>query len=171
MEVYSLRNIFDNINNWLKFAEAKNAAIIAFIAVVSPTLIALYRSENEIIQLCAIISGFFFILSLLVSLLSFVPTLQIDSALQYSVKQNSSLMYFNGIISRSLDEYKQVCVKEFNLQPDNLIVNDLIEQIYYNALIARSKYVLFLLSVKFIIFGIFVPVLALLFLSLFNFLT
>ena len=94
-----LKEIFDNVNNWVTFAEAKNAAIIAFnVACIS----CIWDIEGiKEIKILPYIWGLGIIVSTIMALISFVP--QTGKGISDNEKQSDSdnLLFFKDIAKYS----------------------------------------------------------------------
>lgn len=144
-----LEKIFANINTWLNFAEAKNAAnlalIIAFIAGV-------FSFGSIKVMQCVI--GVVCVLSGLLSLIAFIPKLGKKIAKWYinkrkkknRKKQEENLLFFEDIKNYSGSEYAKKISKVY-LQKREITLSkyqlDLADEIVYNADIASQKYMFF----------------------------
>jgi hypothetical protein len=96
-----LKDIFENVNNWLKFAEAKNATLIAgnglLIFGVLKTIHEL-KIDNYLlwyIYFCLAL----FSLSLVIALISFIPKVKIPTFLLNSnIETNDNLLFYGHIL-------------------------------------------------------------------------
>lgn len=138
-----LEKIFSNVNNWLAFAEAKNAAIIAFnIAVIAALL-----SGSDVLGKTII---FYFlnviiVLSTAFALLSFIPNLGNDKSASSQIDEQDNLLLFSHIAKYSKEQYLIAVYRVyFNLtrQENDLskIELDYADEITYNAGITVNKY-------------------------------
>lgn len=97
-----LRDIFSNVNDWLKFAESKNAVIVAFNgAVIFGTLqIVNIKSEtNIIIKLYVLTLLLFMILSFITALISFLPRIKLHWLLRNkAIESNDNLIFYGDIV-------------------------------------------------------------------------
>ena len=115
---------------WVKSADSKvpplfaiNAAMLGVIAALIPDI------NNWDIQ-----SAIFTLLSIL-PLVGSVICLALTTFPRLSGPA-SSVVFFSGITARSEDEYISVVTN----MPDEILLNDILQQIYRNAEIAKSKY-------------------------------
>ena len=138
-----LKEIFDNVNNWVTFAEAKNAAIIAFnVACIS----CIWDIEGITeIKILPYIWGLGIIVSTIMALISFVP--QTGKGISDNEKQSDSdnLLFFKDIAKYSKKAYlKQIFKQYANLELSDSDIRkleeDLADEITYNASIAIRKY-------------------------------
>lgn len=135
-----LKYIFANVNDWLKFAEAKHGGLIVLNAGLVVGILSSYSNIQSFIYKPTILIGIIcFGISVFLSIISQFPVTQ---NIFYNKKtvQNPNL-YFFGHLSHFdsqtlIDEYKKV---ETGFAPSKLDT-DLINQILVNARIARAKF-------------------------------
>lgn len=155
-----LEYILDNVNNWLKFAEAKNGTLLAINSAFLFGIIRIIlttKLEEEFsycIAICFLIS----ITSVVFCLLSFLPKLKIflPESLN-SISENNKL---NSIYFGDISKLKNSKIYLEYLFQENIIDNklkndkfalDLANQIVVNSKIAKSKYKYFVISIMFTI--------------------
>ncbi len=157
-----LYQIFMNVNDWLRFSEAKNAALIAFAAVTlfGAMQTAIGPNCPKPISMCllsyAVLSG----LGLLAALFSFLPQLSI--AWLWKTRKPAradNLLFFGHLESYNekglIDEIK----RKYGLKSERQgIEYDLANQIIQNSKIAMKKYRIFTIALWFVISGILSPV-------------
>lgn len=99
-----LQTIFDTSNNWLHFAEAKNAALIAFNVALIAAIMGTDLSDTYLLLTGIIIIGL--IISTIVSIWSFKP---INRKLNKITRQEltENLLHFAYIASLEKEEYLQ----------------------------------------------------------------
>ena len=146
-----LEKNFSNVNSWLNFAEAKNAANIAFVVASIAAIFSLEGMNILLYVICV-----FLIISGIGSLISFLPRVGNKMArttlfFEKSKKTNGdNLVFFENIKEYSGDEYlKQICKMYFgenNYSPTKY-QSDLSDEIVYNANVASNKYKIFRLAV------------------------
>jgi hypothetical protein len=69
-----IKDIFDNVNEWLKFAEAKNGGLIVLNSGILFGTLSLYKDYKDSIPIQGILVLFLFIVeSLLMSFISLFP--------------------------------------------------------------------------------------------------
>lgn len=148
-----LEKNFSNVNSWLNFAEAKNAANIAFVVACIAAIFSL-ENMNVILYIVCI----FFIVSGMSSLVSFLPRLgnKVGKKLLFFLKNkkkkdnNDNLIFFENIKRYSGDAYiKQVSKTYFGdneYNPSKYQI-DLSEEIVYNSDIVSRKYKFFKIAV------------------------
>ena len=135
----------ERTNTWLSFAEAKNAALIAFnvsmIAVLSDVL------SDYIVLL--VILAILLLISTIVALLSFMPEIKNVSSDEKDVQEANNLLFF-GDIAKCNDktDYIEKTKKRYFLSIDTEIENenintDLASEILINSRLTVKKYNLF----------------------------
>ncbi len=137
-----LQKIFENTNHWLQFAEAKNAALIAFnIAVIAAVI------GSDLYEKNLPLSSFFIvgvIASTVVTLWSFKP---INKELEKAEKSSEieNLLHYAYIATLNRDEYiEKLCEKYWgiaNTQSSMIsqLEKDYCQEIVENARIAVRK--------------------------------
>lgn len=138
-----LREIFNNINSWLSFAEAKNAAIIALNVASVPFIWNLKKPDETNILINIICAGM--LISTIIALFSFYP----DKGTNNLDKGNHSAFY-NLILYKKIAQYgkiqylkavfKQYAGSELQNWDIQKIEEDLADEITYNANIVVRKY-------------------------------
>jgi len=135
-----LKYIFANINDWLKFAEAKHGGLIVLNAGLVVGILSSYSNIQNFIYKPTILIGIIcFGISVSLSIISQFPVTQ-NIFYNKKVIPNPNL-YFFGHLSHFdnqtfIEELKKV---DDNFAPSKLD-NDLINQILVNARITQAKY-------------------------------
>ena len=136
-----LEKIFENVNNWLFFAEAKHEVLIGIVMVFIFTLKDIIEIKNFKIGLIMLI------LSLMISTLSFfslignVPIFKIMNN-----KNENNLCFYIDIINFKNINLDKILKNKYNM--------DILEEIIMNSRICYSKYILFKGSVSFFLLAI-----------------
>lgn len=141
-----LNSIFNNINEWLKFAEQKNATLLVLnggiiwgVARILPKIEDLLAIVN-----CLNAIGYTLImLSALSCITSFFPVLQISWFKTGDKSASDNCLYFAHIAKYSSREYLDLLVKKLNLNENPKITGfhlDLSSQIVTNSEISLGKY-------------------------------
>lgn len=147
-----LRENLQTVVNWLNFAEAKNAAIIAiniaFISMIND--INIIRNNNFIFALVAGIA----VLSSLIALIAFFPKSTKGININCNLGTDKNLLFYEDISKYGTDEYVCTLYKKYidkDILPNNLssLEKDLAEEIIVNSKIAVRKYTLFKLALIF----------------------
>lgn len=171
-----LKDIFDNVNNWLKFAEAKNATMTAgnglVIFGVSKLILMKDLNINEYLLYYIYFSLFMMTLSFVVALISFMPNVKLPSYIfNNNEKKANNLLFFGSIMEYNEDNYLRDLKDTLGLENDNYKKNKINQmyanQIIINSKIAMKKYKLFNMSLHFTLVAILSPILYLFF-RLFN---
>lgn len=148
-----LDKVFSNVNSWLNFAEAKNAANIALVVACIAAIFSLNNMNVLLYSMCIL-----FAFSGICSMISFLPRLGdkvvkkfprlAAKAKEKKVKndENDNLLFFEEIKKYSGNEYaKQVSKRYLQKNKKNFsrYQLDLANEIVYNADIVSRKYKLF----------------------------
>jgi len=168
-----LKDIFENVNNWLKFAEAKNATLVAgnglLIFGVLKTIHDL-KIDNYLlwyIYFCLAL----FSLSLVIALISFIPKIRIPTFLLNSdIETSDNLLFYGHILKyneKTLLEKLKSTIKEENHETSDEFQMMYAQQIIINSKTTRNKFELFNIAIKFTLSGIVSPVLYFLFIHFF----
>ncbi len=139
-----LEDTYTKVADWLKYAEAKNAVLVAFDSTVSLAVAGCLLNKMEI----AFIPVWYLKLSLIlfiggaaISLISFLPQL---TQFDLNKKRHHNLinpLYFADIAKLSEDEYAKLIRERYSLDNEfSQYEQDLINQITYNSKIAVTKF-------------------------------
>lgn len=138
-----------------KFAEAKNAAILTFMSVWLLAAYSYVVREPPVADLTKgflTCSMFFFLLSTLTAIYSFIPKLFIHSVTR-TAQANSNLLYFGDISDIRSQDFNGYVASRYMPANDSSTtdeyLHDLTEQILAVSIIARRKFNLFNISVLF----------------------
>lgn len=164
----NLKYIFSNINDWLKFAEAKSAILIAGNGTFIFGILRLIDKYNidGYLQIYLLVSVLFSILSLVVCLVSIVPSLTMPwDSKPAGTNRNDNLLYFADIAKYSPLSYLSSLNESLGLQPSdfNSFQKNLSLQIITNAVIANKKFNYFKFSIWLTLTAILSPVVVVLF--------
>jgi hypothetical protein len=149
-----IKYIFGNINEWLKYAEAKNGGLIVFNSALIIGILSSYSSCNHLLFKPSIVVGMIsFGVSIFLSLLSQFPVTQ--NLIQNSKSLVNPNIYFFGHLSqlnvdKFIDEFKAVYATFVPTKFDK----DLINQIIVNSKITATKFLIFKYSTYITVFGI-----------------
>ncbi|MEW5846333.1 MAG: Pycsar system effector family protein [Bacteroidota bacterium] len=138
-----LKYIFANINDWLKFAEAKHGGLVVLNAGLVVGILSSYSNIQNFIYKPTILIGIIcFGISVFLSIISQFPVTQYIFHNKKAI-QNPNLYFFGHLTHLDsqtfIDEYKKV---DTSFAPSKFDT-DLINQILVNARIAQSKFVFF----------------------------
>lgn len=146
-----LKEIFNNVNNWLTHAEAKNAAIVAF-NVACLSFIWGMRDIGDIKALIYIVcSGM--LLSTIMALISFFPKTGKETKGQNGRTEQDNLIFYMDIAKYDKEQYikaifKQYAKKDILESEIQKIEKDFSMEITYNATVVIRKYKWFNYAVK-----------------------
>ncbi|WP_195421580.1 Pycsar system effector family protein [Faecalicatena contorta] len=146
-----LQEIYSNINNWLAFAEAKNAAIIAFnIACISFMCNVNWFANVKVLFYVVCIG---MLASTIMALISFIPQMGKKIKNKGIHCESDNLIYYRDIAKYSKEDYLKKIFKYYvNVDIlDNEILKveeDYAEEITYNAGICVRKYKWFEYALK-----------------------
>lgn len=155
--------IFGQVNEWLKFAEAKNAALVAAATAV---IFGITQSVDKILDWDQQYKTWFLLMMLvllafggLCALLSFLPRTQIPFVLKKEeAKQSHNLIFFGDIMKYDPETYlKELCRRMSVTTPPTSMNQQLAEQIVVNARIAAMKYTWFKVALWFVLAGVVTP--------------
>lgn len=149
-----LKEIFSNVNNWLVFAETKNAAIIAFCVALLAAITSTDFFKGNTIMFSVFIAGI--VLALLVALSSFAPKRGKKKESNSVPTAADNLIFFSDIAKYNKTEYIKALVKQYlkkDIRTDQIeqIELDYSEEIIYNSNLANNKYDLFKYSLDIIL--------------------
>lgn len=163
-----LKSIFENINDWLKFAEAKNGIIVAFNGSVILQIFQIIKgiSSSGIYFLCLIILLIFWTLSFLIALISFYPRTKILFLLRRNEKisKQDNLLFYGDIAKYSEKDYLQSLTKMFGRENycwSNFEIS-YVNQIIINSQITLKKFKYFQVSLSLNLLGSVIPLFILL---------
>lgn len=151
----TLKLIFSLTNDWLKFAENKNAALIATNLVLVFGIISLIQdiTFGSILIFYLYLSIISFLFGVIISMISFVPILKIKRKvlIQKSLNESDSLYFYENIAKYNpqlllelINKRSYKKIKKFS--HNNL---DLANQIIINSQIALHKFILFKIAIFF----------------------
>ncbi|MHB9094585.1 MAG: Pycsar system effector family protein [Eubacteriales bacterium] len=170
-----LAEVFANVNSWLTFAEAKNAALVALNGAGILGLIGLLTNSDynggRPLTLYLWICVIFLALGLIVALLSFSPfTLPFNGKkrLLINVGENINLLFYGDLVKYDLSQnylahiYKHYYNSDIREEDLSKIELDYGDEILTNAKITVKKYKYFKLALFFTLSAIISVVLTLL---------
>ena len=157
-----LNDIFSNINDWLKYAEAKTATLIAGNAalIFGISKIILSNEVDGNFEKYLIFCCFLCSLSLSLCLLSVIPALSMPWDSKLSDKsEKDSVIYFGDIAKYSPLTYLNLLAKKTDSKNEIFTEyqKDLAYQIIINSVIAFKKYNYFKVAIWFTLSAIVSP--------------
>lgn len=148
-------------NDWLKFAEAKNGALIAVVCTVMFGLYRVVSAIDEIPTFLLIYMTTFFVLSILslsISLVSFLPRLKKPFWIRIDEKRNiDNPFYFGDACKYTGYEYLRLLNLDGTSDQD-YILEKLADQIVTVSKISFMKYRLFTTAAWFFLSAFLTPV-------------
>lgn len=161
-----LEKIFSNVNEWLRFAETKNASIVGANAVAIFGIAKLFTDNAHLNQwlkgylilliVCAVIGG-------ILALCSFLPRINIPWLESGEKEQpHHNLIFYSDIAKYEPKQYLSSLYKLHGTTVEEFskLENDYAEQIVVNSRITLKKYEFFRTALWITIAGIVTPVLA-----------
>ncbi len=165
-----LKEIFENVNNWLKFAEAKNATLIAGNGVIIFGIIKCLKDLESypyfIYYLCFVI--ILLSLSFIIALISFIANVKLPRYLFKEIDNNNkNLLFYGSIKNYNEESYLQALTDSLEITDTSIHKNEFCkmyaQQIIINSKITMRKFELFNLGLKITLFAILSPILYLFF--------
>jgi len=133
-----LNQIFSNVNDWLKFSETKNALIIVFNSSLIFGILNFYsviKEESYIVYMLMVIT--MLLISIVVSLLSFIPQLKYPYISYGNPEDTDNLLFFAHIAKYTPAQYYE---KIKSTLPDET-KNEEFDMYYINQIVANAKIV------------------------------
>ncbi|MCH2055144.1 MAG: DUF5706 domain-containing protein [Thalassotalea sp.] len=160
-----LNDIFSNINDWLRYAETKSAALLATNGLVIFGIFRVLHSQDNINSLLIYYSYFVVFLLVISScflLISFSPSLQIPWLFKPSNvdEKNDNLLFFGHAAKYTPQKYLDTLAKasdEKKYQSSNLELM-IAKQIIANSTIAIRKFNIFNIAIWLTISAIITPI-------------
>lgn len=156
-----LKDILNLVSDWLRFAEAKNAAVLAAAGIFLSALLSIRAEEHPLLTVYFWLSLFFLSISAFLAVCSFVPQLKAPNFFVRSVDENPDAkvpIYFADIASMTYDELQATLSKLGSYTEEAGLEHHYIQQIHTNSLIATRKFAFFNASVWCFIIAVFTPV-------------
>jgi len=162
-----LKDIFTNINDWLKYAEAKSATLIAGNGVLVLGFSRAIPSPevNGFILVYLMTCILLCVFSLSICLLSIIPALNMPwDSKPSGVSEKDNVLYFEDIAKYTPNAYLKRVAKSFDANIDGFtgFQTDLANQIIVNSVIAHRKYNYFKVAIWLSLAAVISPLLALL---------
>ncbi len=146
-----LKDIFNNVNNWLTHAEAKNVAIVAFNVACLSLISEIKDIANIKILYYIVCVGM--LLSTIMALISFFPKMGKETKNQGSRSDSDNLIFYIDIAKYDKEQYIKAIFKQYAgidiLDTEvQKIEKDFAEEITYNATVVIRKYKWFNCAIK-----------------------
>lgn len=162
-----LRIIFENVNSWLRFAEAKNGALFAAnLALVCGNLrivCDISKSHQYLFSYLWVVTGVLLI-SAVICLTSFVPQLKMPWFFKNPTSDLDNLLFFGHLAKYQPYVLLEKLEKTFEIQSKKSQIElNYAEQIIVNSKIAVIKYAYFKFAIWLSISAIATPLIAIIF--------
>ena len=157
-----LLHIFDLVNDWLRFAEAKNGALLAF---CSACIFGLLKFPNDWITITSsfraglVVAIVFLLLAILICVWSFFPQITRIEVMLWPLtdecKETDNFLFFGDICTYSVEDlFDRLCERystpfDFS-QHQKQYLHDLANQIIVNSKITMRKFRLFQRALGFV---------------------
>lgn len=159
-----LTDTLGSVNQWLKFAEAKNGVMVTATgaALWGALRIIMSGEAGRYLIIYLLILVAFFLAAFVVSLLSFLPKLDPPPARQQPGATDKNLLYFGHLATLSKEHLLERYRAATRVEPQDIteIHGMYADQIIVNSRIALAKFSMFTVSAKLLLCGILTPVIA-----------
>lgn len=141
-----LQYILSSVNDWLKFGESKNAALLAANVAIAFGLLSQFQSKQTLpilITICTCVVLGIFILASAICMASFMPKLRIPEKTKTAkVTPNDSLIFYGHVSTFNPHDYLVALYNRTGLNSDSIstMEEDYARQIIVNSGIALWKY-------------------------------
>ena len=160
-----LRYTLDQVNDWLRFAETKNATLIV---VDAGAVLAITRVAEEICWntpegIWVFTMVLFLLLSCILAMISFLPdVIPKGKSPTGSPREDANLLFFGDLAHYDrLSLLQAIAKQEDSSIPDNsAVLEDYAEQIITNSRIALRKYKFFRWAMWLTVAGVVTPIIA-----------
>lgn len=158
-----LQFIFSNVNDWLKFGEAKNGAIFTFDSALMVAMLSAYpldklRPLSSYVHVCLTLALLFLVASAFFSLLSFLPKLSIPVSSDETIRADDNILYFGHLKNYTPDGL--LVRLEIDSGNQTKLQRDFAVQIVTNSQIAWRKYRHFSISAWLLLGALLSPLLS-----------
>ncbi len=154
-----LVNLLTTVRDWLRFAEAKNAALVAFSGIMLPFVFSL-SDLGEFGKLYSISAVFFLFLSVLFSLVSFFPHIDPTRHIARFLDREraaTNLLFFGDIARIPLDQFSAFALETFSVNPKSKIDIYAISQIHIISRLTMRKLQFFNIALISLLIGLLTP--------------
>ncbi len=145
-----LYKIFSNVNDWLKFSEAKNAMLLAFNAAsiygITKSFEVTFIKSNNTLVIYLSICILFLIFSSICALVSFAPRVKIIKGGWFAESDTPNVLYFECLKTKSAIEILEEVSGIKGEEKFTKIEKDIAEQIRQNSIIASRKFSYFTIA-------------------------
>lgn len=163
-----LQFIFSNVNEWLKFAENKNAALLAANSAVLFALIRVVSSQTfaPLLQFYTFIVILLLLFSAGCCLISFIPSTRfVTPSPDQAPKPEDNLLFYGDISHYETRSYLHALYDQEGQKPEKFpqVEEDYAEQIITNSRIALWKYNWFAVALWLALTAILTPIVSITF--------
>lgn len=165
-----LKEISENVNNWLKFAEAKNATLIAGNGVI---IFGIIKCLKDLGDYQYFIYYLYFVITLLslsfiIALISFMAKVKLPHYLFKKIDNNNNNLLFYGSIQNYNEKlYLEELTESLGINDSSIVENKFCkmyaQQIIINSKITMRKFELFNIGLKITLCAILSPIIYLFF--------
>ncbi|MDY0850434.1 DUF5706 domain-containing protein [Bacillus thuringiensis] len=158
-----LKSIYEDVREWLKFAETKNAALLTFNGVIVFGIFdkVVDKASDSFIKTALIMGCAIILISIIINLVSFLPQFNTSSKIQNNVvngsQANGNLMFYEVIKDFNPQAYLDTVAGKYNLASNEKNI-DLATQIVTLSQITHVKLKYFNLGLYFTFSGILIPI-------------
>lgn len=160
--IRNLRYTFENVNNWLRFAEAKNGVLATISAALTAGMLRVAPDQNVplFFKQYAVTAICFLAVATVIALLSFYPKLRLDWWLKPGTPEPGDNLLFYGHIRKYSPQAFLAALHQATgaVQTGTQVERMLAEQVITNSDIAWRKYKVFQVALGTAIAGMIVPV-------------
>ncbi len=146
-----LHKIFANVNDWLKFSEAKNAMLIAFNSASIFGTLKMYDfqfiKDNPQLKIYLMVIIIMLIFSTVLSLISFAPRVKMVKEGLFADGTDSNVLFFEYLKNKTAIEILKEISGETDEKKFTKMEIDIAEQIKQNSIVASRKFSYFTISV------------------------
>jgi hypothetical protein len=138
-----LRNILTLTNDWLKFAETKNAGLLVFsgAAIIGAHRSTATETPTPLIQWTLTVGAALLLIAAILCLLSFLPTIRVPLLeSKRAPAQDDNLLFYGHIAAYRPTEYLAKLQAATNTATTTAMDEQFAQQIVTNAQIAVRKY-------------------------------
>lgn len=152
-----IKSIFQNVNEWLKFAEAKHAGLLVLNSGVIFGIFTIYKDyQSSLPKMIILLALIFFGLSMLLSIVSLFP--RTHNILPKQKKFKNPNLYFAGHLCKlDVGDFKTELLEIYPTHVFDRFEDDLLNQIIVNATITTRKYHFFKLATISTTVGFIIP--------------
>jgi len=138
-----LKEIFKNVNDWLKYAEAKNAMLLGFNGALLFGAFKVFSSNSDLQNLWGFVGPYFHYvmpiiigISTVITLISFIPETKMIKLGDDSKPEDVNVLFYSHLKTLSSDEL----LTELMVTNPSIIEKSYAQQIVINSGIAAAKF-------------------------------